>query len=911
MKNRWKKCLSGILAAVLLTGSLCDYTQAATTDGSGDSVIADIGADVGGESAVQDAESAQSGMEMLSGQGTTDGAVILAGTSDGTAVSTTASKKLKLLRVTSTIQGYNEIMLTLRCGTKVADSTATERTYYEIKVTAAPKDGESLPAGSPITPIYYYVPKTPKVSKQIKSVKVHSGSRSASTACTYLIETRLVLINKELSMPDPDTALTVPMIHDTAGNTISHRFTTKEVFYAQKLGFTKKRTKIYTGQPFVYVGSVKYNKDTSYLHDLTAVAYDSVYGYEDGISCEFRNDTDDLYLAVDSDVKPGTYRIVIYSPAGDSGAQDIPQTGSMYQANTTFSIQVISAIHSIDTRWITRQAAVDNKNIHFSAVPVGYNYYDGKKAKTQKFSYTIMSAYPNSTGDGFTVTEPVDKVKNNITVNKKGRVTVKKGYYVDPDITKNYIAIIIKAADYPENTATATAFVRIVADPLVPTQVYLADNAGNTLSNTLSASSAHGAKVIVLDQYGDYMNDYVTIAPTDNEDKNAAAYVVQDEYDRGTATLYVRKPSTVLITATSKDGSRSSKTVRVKITVPSFSGGYYTVDSITTSGFDVGDVAAGDGVVYYNAPKSAVIRYRQGAKINGEGCYHWDWFNWQYSVSGGKAARSGEQLVVTPADKTTTVTMWMKSDPDHTFSVKFVNNSWNTKFDDPPNISRIAGKFYSTRYCNITDLVPDASGELVVPPQEVKYHFDHGSYDSVRLIKISKKGPDLELKDFDPANRTFVLSTDEDYLKPGTYYYGIAYYRDNRLMNIPDRLTVTVAEASPVTIQKEYELDPAKTTYVTLKCKPSDFMPKFQTTLLNANINGKSNGFNTYFELATQTNYTTGEQKAIIRLKPGLPENKLALVRGRKMVGYVKYSYYNGSSYVRDATARIVITVLE
>lgn len=818
----------------------------------------------------------------------------------------TGEAGLKLTGLTSSAQGYKEVVLNFTAVKNGSDGTEKQDAYYEVKVTAMPQEGEEVPAGSAAWPVYYYIPKTADTNTQSKSVQVNDGDLSAPTACLYEFSVRMVLIDKTEEVPDADTPSEEPLQAALAGNTITKSFATRNLYYEDKLGFTKKKTTILTGQEDVLAGTVKYSKKASYIHDLTAVAYDSRGAVCAGLTCAFRNDNDELYISAASNVMPGKYKVVVYAGIGEEATVGSPQGGTMYQANTSFTLTVQASIWYIDTSAITTQAAINNKNITFSAVPVGRGYQDNKKTKSQKFSYEIKSAVPDSTGTDFTVMDPTDNVKNNISVNKNGKVTVKKGYYVDPDTSNNYIAIVIKATDFAENEATATAYVQIVSTAVVPAYIRIGDGHGNWLKAgnkyELTAAQAEGAVVVVQDKNGNNINNYVTITPADNAQNTAAAYISRSD---GVDYLHVRKCTTITIKAASKDGGKKSKSVKLTITAPAVTSISYYLSNITSDGFEVNSYAIQSGTIRYNAPKGAVLKLRMGVNINGNRYFN-DWFDQEYTGKKCKVKKDGDYLLVTPTAKEAELTVQMGN---MSGTLKFVNVGWNKQYDAPPKLKLLDGKLYSNRFTNRYELVME-DGKYYIPTQKLTYQYDYGSYDEIMIAKISKSGPDLYLSDFDPVDRTFSLHAEAgNDLKSGSFQYKVAFLRDGQLMCKPATITVKVNKAAPLKITSSYTLDIQKSEYITLKTTPAEFIPDYDTQLLNANVGGKANNFDELFEMEYLADAETGEPKVVLRFKSTVtPEDRMRL-RGKSVTGYVRYSYYYGYSYIKNATAKVTIKI--
>ena len=825
--------------------------------------------------------------------------------SAGTKAKISGAAGIKLNSLTSSAQGYREIVLNFSAVKNGNDGTETESVFYEVKVNAVAQEGMTLPAGSSLEPRYYYIPKVMDNNTQSKSILVNDGDLSQPTACSYEFSVRMVHISKSADVPDEDTFVEEPLEVALSGNTITKTFATKNLYYEDKLGFTKKKTTVFSGQEDVFAGVVKYSKKASYLHDLMAVAYDSKGMIYSGISCTFKNDNDELYVSVGSYVPAGKYKVVVYASIGEELDPDSPQSGTMYQANTSFDLTVQAGIHNIDTDRITGRVGVNRKNISFSAVPVGYDNY-GKKAKSQKFTYEIKSAVPSDSG--YVVTDPVEKVRENVSVNKSGKVTVKKGFYVDPDSSKNWIAIVIKAADFAGNETRTTAYVQVVSDVLVPKEIYLVDSQGNRLGTTISADVADGARVVVMDENGNNINQYVTLTPNSSK---ADIYV--DQNTSGSATFVVNKITSVTVKATSRDGGKKSKSVKLTITKPNFTRTYYNIDSVTSDGFDASKIDTYDGYMTYSAPRGAVIKMRVGAYINGKAYYKKGWVDWGYEVEGGKIKVDGDYWLLTPTAKKAKVLYWDKEHPSKRWYVTFTNDNWETKYDSAPKVKLIAGKVYDNAYAGINDTEYHAeSDQYELPYQRLTYQYDVGSYDTIAIAAITKNAPSLYWENYDPEHRTFDLVLSSRTLKAGSYKYKVAFYKDDVLMCKPSTVTVKVNKASKVKVTVSYTLDTTKQSGIELKCSTKDFMPDIDTNLLNANVGGRANDFNKYFELVYDEDEDTGtsdKSTVVIRFKDTVSEEEIAALKGTSITGYVKYSYIYGYSTIKNVTSKVTIKI--
>lgn len=846
----------------------------------------------------------------------------------------TGEAGLKLNGLASSAQGYNEIVLNFTAVPNGSDGTEREKVYYEVQVAATPTEDEKLPKGSSTTPVYYYVPKVENANTQSKSIKVNAGDLSASTACTYEFSVKLVLIANTVSVPAEGKSVASPLRNTLSGNVITKSFSTKNLYYEDKLGFTKKKTSVFTGQENVLVGSVKYSKNTSYIHDLTAVAYDSRGVVCDEIDCVFQNDNDELYVSVDADTMPGKYKLVVYAGIGEEATAGSPQGGTMYQSNTSFTLTVEAGINYINTTKITDRVVLSSKNVTFSAVPVGYCWC-GIKAKSQKFTYEIKGAQPDSSGYGYIVTEPTENVTKNISVAKNGKVTVKKGYNVGTaNNYTDYIAIVITAADFQGNTTTATKFVAIKGNAQTPSKIYLVNKNGYKLTgDKLAANVVHGAQIVVEDQGGQDMTQYVTITPTDNAKSTAGMYV--NQYSSGEAYLYVRSCGKITIKATSKDGKKKTLSLKLEVTKPTFNYLLYSsYPSITSDGFPVSltnyewQGGATTATLKYSAPlKKAVISFTTGAKIGGVEYFSsyddkaYNWFDWAYSITGGTAKVKGNRWTVTPTAKTAELKIWLKTDaqtsktPQARWTLVFTNDRWGENYESAPKIKLKEGKLYSNKYSNASEVQHHESewdDYYEIPDQIAVYSYDYLSVRELKWTSVTKNAPYLSVS-HDRSNRTLTLSLSAgNDIKAGSYKYKFAFYDEyGYLYCKPMTITVKINKSSAVKLTSSYTMDNSKKgeNSVTLKCTPREFLPDFDTKLMNANVGGKANDFNKYFELAYITDSSTGDKQAVIRFKSAVTAREKEELKGKSLTGYVRYSYYYGYDHIENATSKVTIKI--
>lgn len=118
---------------------------------------------------------------------------------------------------------------------------------------------------------------------------------------------------------------------------------------------------------------------------------------------------------------------------------------------------------------------------------------------------------------------------------------------------------------------------------------------------------------------------------------------------------------------------------------------------------------------------------------------------------------------------------------------------------------------------------------------------------------MTKNAPYLSVS-HDRDNRRITLSLSPGYdIKPGSYKYKFAFYDEyGYLYCKPVTITVKINKSSAVKLTSSYTMNNSQKgeNSITLKCTPKEFLPDFDTQLMNANEGGKANDFNKYFELA-------------------------------------------------------------
>lgn len=735
---------------------------------------------------------------------------------------------------------------------------------------------------------------------------------------------RMVQISTSVSVPGEDESVASSLKTTLSGNVITKSFATRNLYYEDNIKFSKKSVKMYNGQQNVLAGSVKYSKNASYIHNLTAVAYDSRGIVCDSITCTFQNDNDELYISAESWTESGKYKVVIYAGIGEDTALTGPQSGTMYQSNTSFTLTVEPGIDYISTENMVTSVVLSSKNVTFKASVVGYDYWY-KKAKSQKFTYEIMGAELNEWGS-YEVAEPAEKVKNNITVDKNGKVTIKKEYVVGTanDYTDCF-AVIIRAADYEGNEYYTTKFVEIKGNAQTPVKMYLTNSSGSKISipsnGELSAEKLNGARIIVTDQGGRDMTKYVNITPADNTKGTVGIYVHQDSYS-GKAYLYVRKCGTVTLKATSKDGKKKTLSMKLTAKKPSPNKLVYKYPSITCDGMAIAtkDSTWKDGVIDYGAPfKGVKITFSTGLKIDGIEYVHKNWYDWKYSTKGCSAKVSGNSWTVTPTAKNAELKVWLKDYPNSTWIFKFNNSKWGESYEKSPALKLVEGKLYSNKYSSQDEVEYVEYEEdgyeysyTDIPYQSVTYSYDYLSVREIRYASVTKNAPWLSIShNREKRQITMSLSPGND-IKAGSYKYKFALYDEyGYLYCKPMTVTVKINKSSPVKVNASYTMNYSKggAESVELKTTPKEFIPDFDTELMNANVGGKANDFNQYLELVMEQDKVTGEKTARIQFKKTVTAAQKEALKGKTLTGYVRYSYYYGYDHMENATSKISIKI--
>ncbi|MBD5444681.1 MAG: hypothetical protein HDR29_03925, partial [Lachnospiraceae bacterium] len=276
------------------------------------------------------------------------------------------------------------------------------------------------------------------------------------------------------------------------------------------------------------------------------------------------------------------------------------------------------------------------------------------------------------------------------------------------------------------------------------------------------------------------------------------------------------------------------------------------------------------------------------------------WYDWAYTITGGKLSFDGDYWCITPTAKSSKIVIWRKSNPFRRWQATITNNNWGTVYDNAPKITLTDGKIYTNKYSNLSEVTGS------VPSQILTYEYDKGDYDALKIINVTKNAPDVKISK--PSSGTFTISVSPgNDIKSGSYKYKIAFYKNNVMQCKPAVVTIKVNKASLVKFTSSYTLKTTQSEPVALKCSTKDFMPDC-TTLLNGNTKGKSNDFSKYFELTTIID-KQGKMQPAVRFKSSVKDEEKAALKGKSLTGYVKYSYYYGTSKVDGTTSKITIKI--
>ena len=825
-------------------------------------------------------------------------------------VQTTLAKP-ELAKIESPVQGFSNIVLTLTPNANV-NKLNYNNLYYEVTVNA---QSGTAPTGSPTNKTFYYFKKNNGEASITKSIIVNTVSDpfKAETKWKYDFTARMVIVK------DGVTVTT-----DTAGAKLSDdsivafgkdkvkTFETRNAYYEDKLGVTKKTTKIFSGQQDVLAAVVKYSKNASHLtideDDIVVLNSNNVA--VDNITTQVNNKTNEVYVSVDAGTIPGKYNVVLYAEAE---RDDTNQT--MYQATATIPITVVYGMESISASVPAQVTVLGNKAASITVKPTGYGYDTSarswKKAASQKFTYELLTV-----DDKSLTIYGNEQLKSHVSI-KNNKVTIAKGFKAGYDAEDNTFIIRVRANDYTGNDCYEDFLVEITNEYLELGKIYLANGPkSNKELTAATAKEADWSHVVVLDKNGKVV-DGSLYTVTGNKNLNP------QREDNEWLVNVNGAAKNVQIKATTVDGGKKTIKSDKKYTF-----GYITPAAFTTTikedtNVALVDTGANEFTFKGNAASRIVFNIQAKDKVDDSfGNAYPAYYNYTVAVKNGKLVKdyygNGSSytyaLYPNPDKDTITVTITDKT--------KRNNNKTEIKFINKTPITAAAPKA-STKdklYGRMTPLEPYKIRTSLMNytfNSKAEYEAVLLSYDSgCKIDMIGENGNGstvwkdiiLPVTALGSGKYEFTFraySSDA----AGTAKYKIVYGHleyDNGVKQFiaetkPAALNIKINKLTDFKPQTSYTITPAVSSSVALTGKPANVIHAF-TEIQNANVKGRANGFRNWFELNGSDlklkSTVTPTQIANVGKEGGIPKEDLT--------GYVKYQYNIGNGVV-EKTAKITV----
>lgn len=782
---------------------------------------------------------------------------------------------LKLSKVDSLAQGFNDINLTLTADKSVQDVATGAYLYYEVTVT--PQEGTDAPTGSAKQVLYYE--KTKGQQSQNVVIRVNNATDLTKAAWKYDFEVRLVLSKTQLSN---GTAVTDPV---AAGKSIKKTFATKNAYYEDKLSVTKKTTTIYTGQSNVTAAVVKFSKNASYVGNVTIQRVLDKNGVDKTDCFTIANggavstDGYEVKLGVNTNVAPGKYTVEIAADAVKNEHDDY----TMYRATASLPITVVAGINSISVDDFVRLAQEGKKDVTYTIKPVGYSGY-GDKAKSQKFTYELVM--PDNAAKKA-------NLEKNVVVNPtNGKVTIKKGFVSGNDWNDNRFWVNVIANDFTNadgSTRTTETVEFLVAPEVIEIgEIYVApwNDTSKNLGTTLTMEQANDAYIVVKDTYGNIINDDVTFTPVSKNDKTSGIYYQ--------GYLYAAKAGTITVKATTTDGGKkSSEPLKLTIKNKEFTSLSYEVGS--TSGTTVVETAQDQWNYKATATPTLFVKVLDDNQPAEQSYYN-------YSV---KVAKGGtlvgshytdsteDGIRFIPTAKETKVTIKVGKT---TKDITITNDTYPTaKAPKATTKDKLYKGLFEAAYLY---------GNAVPQTQTLTYTVNSDKYTKVNVTAVGDDPYGFGNNTYTITDQKFALSTNRE-IGTDKYYnsakYVFVYGSEDANHNFipatqPANVTIKATATAAFKPVTSYKINPATSKTITLTGKPANVDVMYYD-LQNANVGGQPNKFLDLF--------TLNDNK--LEFKDDA-EAKEALKDKANYTGYVTYEYVNTSGDPVVKTTKITVS---
>ena len=807
-------------------------------------------------------------------------------------------KKLAVKSLASSAQGMNDLYLDMTPNTAIKEVSGAFDYYYEVNV--AWKKGNDETAANHNTGYYYYRAdvddnKLQPLTKQIVVNKINAETNGDKCGNTYTFSTKMIAVK----------AGTVPADGQTAskdGEFASEKatvkdFSTRNKYYEDKLGVTKKTTKITSGQEDVLVAIPKFSAKASHIDDVNAKVCNTdgseytAYGNYDYITAYWDKTTNEIRMTAGQYTPAGKYNLVIEATAHqtDGGIYD------MYRATATVPITVVGGVSSIDLTYPAQIAQPGSRDVSVTLKATGSAYratgefgQSSYKAASQKFTYELGS---------------VANAKNKDQVVVKGsKVTVKKGFTVSADPEKNKFTVYAVAGDPVGYRSSVT--IEVTDEVLVPTEIYLTKD-GKKLGNNLTTLEADYADVVVKAGNRVINNNLLTITPAYNG-KKTGYYSYDDE-------LLVVGKGTLALKATTTDGGKKSVTRKDKYNITYPTNVTYSMSASNSNGAEFYEKS---GKYQYSDTGNGVLTCYILADVPGiyeEDSAYTRYFNYSVSVKGGKIidkdAAYGEYSIL-PNARETVVTVTDKANKNKKTLFTFVNLNY---VDKKAPAATTKDKLYLA-YDGYDEEYHDAS----ISAQTLRYTLkdNKDGYNEVKFTAADSKSYNIV-----DINGTYTINEDNEFFVSwiypkavGTAKYNVVYgTRKNGIFYPATKaatLSVKVNKLGNMKPTVKYTINTVESLGTPLTYKPVDGVMYFDR-VVSANVGGKKNKFYEFFEVNEYDELcikTAQYEKLTAALKAD-PKNGNADFNPKEdLTGYLEYHYYTVNGRV-DKSDKITVTV--
>lgn len=809
-------------------------------------------------------------------------------------------KKLAVKSLASSAQGMNDLYLDMTPNTAIKEVSGAFDYYYEVNV--AWKQGNDETAANHNTGYYYYQAmvgednKLPALTEKIVVNKINAETNGDKCGNTYTFSTKMIAVKVGTVPANGQTAYAIKDGEFASEKATVKDFSTRNKYYEDKLGVTKKTTKITSGQNGVLVAIPKFSAKASHIDGVNTKICNpdgseyTAYGNYDYITASWTEATNEIKMTVGKYVPAGKYNLVIEATAHqtDGGIYD------MYRATATVPITVVGGVSSIGVTYPEQIAQPGSKDVSVTLKATGWAYKatgdDSQslyKAASQKFTYELGS---------------VANAKNKDQVIVKGsKVTVKKGFTVSADPEKNKFTVNAVAGDPVGYSRPVT--IEVTNEALVPTEIYLTKD-GKKLGNNLTTLEADYADVVVKAGSREINSGLLTFTPAWNGKKTGV---------NASGELNVKGKGTLALKATTTDGGKKSVTRKDKYNITYPTNVTYSMAADNSNGVSFYEKG---GKYQYSDTGNGVLDCYILATVPGkyeEDTAYTDYFSYSVSVKGGKIVYKNVatgNYEILPNAKETVVTVTDKANKNKKTLFTFVN------------LNYVDAKAPSATTKNKLYLAYDYY-DASTSGQELKYTLkdNKGGYEAVKFTAADSKSRNIvNLNGVYDINRNneFTVDRYDGYVYPaavGTAKYNVVYgkMRDDIFYPATKAVTLSVKvnKLGNMKPTAKYTINTVESLSTPLTYKPADGVMYFDR-VVSANVGGKKNRFFEFFELDesnTKLQIKTAQYEKLTAALKADPKNGNADFNPKEdLTGYLEYHYYTVNGRV-DKSDKITVTV--